>query len=152
MRKKHTVSLGEEQRRRLLRLTSSGKNMAARNLTRARILLKADIGQGGEEWTDEEISRALDVSIATIERVRARFAEGGLDAVIGIRRPARFYQGKIDEEARALLKVLFYTDPPDGRISWTMNLLAKKLIEFGYVDSLSRETIRKVLRDTGLNV
>jgi transposase len=150
MRKKHTVLLADEQRRRLLRLTSRGKNIAARNLTRARILLKADIGQGGEQWTDEEISRALDVSIATIERVRARFAEGGLDAVIGNRKAARFYQGKLDDEARALLKVLFYTEPPDGRIRWTMKLLAKKLSEFGYADSLSRETIRKVLRDTGL--
>jgi transposase len=151
MRKKHIVTLVEEQRQMLLRLTSTGKNIPARKLTRARILLKADTGQGGERWSDEEISRALDVSTATVERVRALFAEGGLDAVIGYRRPKRFYERKLDEEARALLSVLFYTDPPNGRLRWTMGLLADKLVEFGYADQLSRETIRKVLKETGLN-
>lgn len=152
MRKKYIVKLTEAQKQQLLRLISSGKKISARKLTRARILLKADIGRGGDQWTDEEIRRALDISTATIERVRALFAEGGLDSAIGYRQPNRLYQRKLDEEARALLKILFYTDPPDGRIRWTMRLLAEKLTEFGYADKLSRETIRKVLKEVGLNM
>lgn len=150
MRKKYFVKLGGEQRQLLLRLISTGK-ISARKLTRARILLKADVGEG-KRWTDEEISRALDVSTSTIERVRALFAEGGLDAAIDYRQPKRSYERKLDDEAKALLQVLFYADPPDGRLRWTMRLLAEKLIEFGYADKLSRETIRKVLKETGLKL
>lgn len=152
MYKKHLVKLTDEQRRVLLKLISTRKKASARNLTRARILLRADSGPGRAQWTDEQISVALDVSTATVERVRALFSEVGLDAVLEVSKPQRHYQSKLDAEAKALLRVLYYTDPPDGRVRWTMGLLAEKLAEYGYPDELSRETIRKALKESEFNV
>ena len=149
MRKKNVVRLTTEEREALLKMISTGKSASGRLLMKARILLKSDDRQG-EHWTDEQISRALHVSTATIERTRALFARGGLSAAMGYRGPKRIYKRKLDEETTALLKILYYTDPPDGRPEWSMSLLAETLVEYGYTHRLSRETIRKVLREAGL--
>jgi transposase len=149
--KKYIVALSKDQRKLLLKLVSTGK-ASARMIRRARILLKTDSVQENQIWTDSALSKALDVSTTTIQRVRQIFVEEGFDAAIGYSRPQRFYERKIDEEARALLVVFFYTDPPEGRRRWTAKLLADKLTKCGYVDQISHETVRTTLREKGLDI
>jgi transposase len=149
MSKKYTVELSTEQRRLLLKLISTGK-APARTLTRARILLKADQGEGQTTWSDDLISKALDVSVATIHRVRQQFVDAGLQSAINHSPPRRRYARKLNNEARALLVTLLYAEPPSGRDRWTAHLLAERLVEFGYTENVSRETVRKALKEKGL--
>jgi transposase len=129
-------------------LISSGI-ASARKLTRARILLKAD-----EDWTDKRISEALDVGTATVERVRKRFVEWGGIKAIERRKPRRRYERKIDGDAEARLVALACSAPPEGRTRWTLQLLADKLVTLEEVDidSVSHETVRQVLKKTGLSL
>lgn len=146
-KKKYMVSLTPEEREKLQKLISSGE-AKARKLTRARILLKADEG-----WTDKSISRALDVGMATVGRVRKRFVEKGLEA-IDRRKPRRRYERKIDGDAEAYLIALACSAPSEGRKRWTLRLLADKLVtlEGVDIDSVSHETVRQVLKKTGLSL
>ena len=144
-KKKYIVKLTPDEREELETLISSGKS-SARKLTRARILLKADEG-----WIDKAISEALDVGTATVERVRKRFVETGLEA-INRRKPRRQYERKIDGNAEAYLIALACSAPPKGRKRWTLRLLADKLVTLEEVDieSVSHETVRQVLKKNEL--
>jgi transposase len=142
--KKYLVTLTEGERAALGQRVHSGRG-SARELTHARILLKADGGPAGQAWTDEAISAALDVSRSTVERVRKRFVEGGLDDAIRQRRPRREYRRRLDGEQEARLVALACTPPPLGRRRWTLRLLADKLVELRYVDGVSHEAVRQVL-------
>jgi len=146
--KKYKVTLTAEERQQLHDLVTTDK-AAAKKLTHARILLKADAAAGGPAWPDERIAEALDVSTATIVRVRQRFVEQGLEAALGRKkqdRPSR--ERKLDGAAEARLIVLACSKPPEGRACWTMRLLADKLVELQIVDSVSDETVRRVLKKT----
>jgi transposase len=146
--KKYKVTLTAEERQQLHALVTTDK-AAAKKLTHARILLKADAADGGPAWPDERIADALDVSTATIVRVRQRFVEQGLEAALVRKkqdRPSR--ERKLDGAAEARLIVLACSKPPDGRACWTMRLLADKLVELEVVDSVSDETVRRVLKKT----
>ena len=147
-RKKYLVELTAEERQELETLISSGV-APARKLARARILLKADEG-----WTDKRISEALDVGTATVERVRKRFVEWGGIAAIERRKPRRRYERKLDGDAEARLVALACSAPPEGRERWTLQLLADKLVTLEEVDieSISYETVRRVLKKTGLSL
>jgi transposase len=147
-RKKYLVDLTAEEREELEGLLSAGV-ASTRKLTRARILLKAD-----EDWTDDAISEALDVGTATVERVRKRFVEWGGIQAIERRKPRRRYERKLDGEAEAYLVALACSAPPEGRERWTLQLLADKLVTLEAVDieSISYETVRRVLKKTGLSL
>lgn len=147
-KKKYIVDLTSEEREELEALISSGV-APARKLTRARILLKADEG-----WTDKDISEALDVGTATVERVRKRFVEWGGIKAIERRKPRRQYERKLDGDAEARLIALACSAPPEGRTRWTLQLLADKLVTLEAVDieSVSYETVRRVLKKTGLSL
>lgn len=147
-RKKYIVDLTDEEREELETLISSGV-APARKLTRARILLKADEG-----WTDKAISEALDVGTATVERVRKRFVEWGGISAIARRKPRRRYERKLDGDAEARLVALACSAPPEGRERWTLKLLAEKIVTLEAVDieSVSYETVRRVLKKTGLSL
>lgn len=145
--KKYRVSLTESEREELSQLISRGKG-AARKLLHARILLKAD-GQNG--WNDSAISEALDVSISTIERVRERFVEAGIEAALERKAPRREYKRKLDGEQEAHLVALVCSQPPEDRGRWTLKLLAQKMVELEYVDSIAPETIRQTLKKTNLS-
>ncbi len=146
MTKKYIVTLMEEERMSLKSMLSFGKH-STRKLTRARILLKAD-----ENWTDERIQEALDVSIPTIERVRQRFVEEGLKAALNRRAPNRQYERKLDGQAEAHLIAVACSPPPEGRTRWTLHMLAEKLIVLQEIEisSVSHETIRQVLKHNEL--
>ena len=146
--KKYCVILTTEERDHLTRLLSAGK-ASALVLTRARILLKADQAPGGPAWEDARIAEALDTGHRTVERVRQRFVEGGLDAALQRKPQDRPSQvRKRDGAAEARLIALVCSAPPEGRTEWTMQLLADKLVELHVVDSVSDETVRRVLKKT----
>ncbi len=148
MAKKHSVSLTKDQRAFLQRGISAG-SAPARVHVHARILLKADQGPGGPAWSDQAIAAALEVSVPTVERVRKRFAEEGLEAALQRRPPRREYRRKLDGEAEAHLVALSCSPPPAGRRLWTFKLLADRIVELRFVDGISYETIRRVLKKTG---
>jgi hypothetical protein len=148
MKKKYLVTLTEDERSQLHDLIAVGK-AAAKKLLHARILLKADAAPGGPDWHDDRIAEALEVSTATVGRVRQRFIEHGLEAALVRKkqdRPSRL--PKIDGRAEAHLIALACSPPPEGRAEWTMQLLADKLIELKVVDTVCDETVRRALKKT----
>lgn len=145
--KKYRVTLTEEERTDLQRLISTGKQ-SARALTHARVLLKADQAQGGPGWSDEAIAEALEVSIPTIARVRQRFVEGGPEAALHRRRSSKPRVCKLDGHQEAHLLALACSAPPEGRAHWSLRLLADKMVEFGYAESVSHELVRRTLKKT----
>lgn len=148
--KKYRVTLTEEERQELNQLISKGKG-AARKLLHARILLKADEGEGHTAWQDEAISTALEVSISTVERVRERFVVEGLQAALERKAPRREYQRKLNGEQEAHLVALVCSPPPADRGRWTLKLLAAQMVELAYVDTVSSETVRQTLKKMNLN-
>ena len=146
--KKYIVRLSGEERKSLKSLVSSGKG-PARMFTRARILLKANVGKDGPGWPDEKIADALDVTIQTIERIRKQLVEEGLEAVLSRRKYVqKVSRKKLDGEAEAHLIALACTDAPEGYTRWSLRLLADKMVELGYVESISHEAVRRVLKKT----
>jgi len=143
MPRKHLVRLGEPQRQQLRALVRTGR-AAAQTISHARILLKADAGQ-----SDAPIAAAVEVSSRTVWRVRRRWAEQGLDAALYRRpQPARPHKRRLDGAGEARLIALACSAPPDGRESWTLQLLADRLVELKCADGLSDETVRRVLKKT----
>ena len=146
MNKKFIVRLSAEERHQLEALIARGKS-AARKLTRARILLKADCSDLGPAWSDEQIGVALEVGPITVHRVRRGFVEGGLEGVL-VRRPVPRRPRMLDGEHEAHLIALTCGNPPAGRRRWTLRLLADRMVELGHVGSVSHETIRRTLQKT----
>jgi len=151
MRKWYIVTLTDEERQALRELISSGK-AAARKLMHARILLKADSAEGGPGWTDAVISESLEVGTATVERVRKRFVEEGLEAALVPRKPQRAYPRKLDGDGEAHLIALACSQAPEGRSRWTVRLLADQMVALEYVDELSKDTVHRVLKKTNLSL
>jgi transposase len=146
--KKYRVTLTDEERQHLHGLLAAGKG-SAKKLAHARILLKADAAPGRPGWPDERIAQALEVSTATVGRVRQRFVEQGFEAALVRKkqdRPSRLRA--LDGAAEARLVALACSQPPDGRAAWTMRLLADKLVELEVVEAVSDETVRRTLKKT----
>jgi hypothetical protein len=145
--KKHRVKLTEEERSYLIDLTTKGAS-SARKQTRARILLKVDEGPQGQAWADAPVSEALDVCPATVARARRLYCTEGLERAISRKSPDRDYERKIDGEAEAELVRLSCSEAPEGRSHWSLRLLADEMVELGYFEQLSHETVRQVLKKT----
>jgi transposase len=144
---KYVVRLTIEERRSLEALLSEGR-AAADKLLRARMLLKADVGEGGPGWTDEKTAEAFEVGLSTIHRLRQRLVEAGLEAAL-VRKPSlRSRPPKLDGEKEARLIALACSAPPAGRARWTLQLLADTLVELRVVDSISDEAVRLRLKKT----
>ena len=143
--KKYRVTLVPEEREQLIKMINTGK-AAARKLIHARILLKADESEGGEKQKDEDIRKALSINVRTVEKVRQRFVEEGLEAALNPKPASRTKPRKIDGKNEAHLIALVCGEPPEGRNKWTMKLLADKMVELGHVNSLSGEAVRKALK------
>lgn len=148
MKKRYIVTLTAEERRKLEQLIQSGKHKT-RKITRARILRKVDESKEGPAWTDNQVREALDVGTATVERVRKRFVEEGLEAALN-RRKHLFKKTtrKLDGHQEAQLLALVCGDPPDGHTRWSLRLLANKLVTLEIVESISHETVRQTLKKT----
>jgi transposase len=148
--KRYKVTLEPDERRDLEKLISRGKG-AARRLAHARILLHADQGAGRPGKIDAEIAEAVGVSVATIERVRQRFVEEGLEVALSPRPPRRLYPRKLDGEAEARLIALACSPPPEGQARWTLRMLAERMVVLGHVETVSHETVRTTLQQTNSN-
>jgi transposase len=145
---RYIVELTDEERHKLKEIIS--KNKANRyTIVNAYILLKSDIGCG---WTYEDIAAAYDVSLPKIERVRKRFVEEGFEAALSRKAVTNIHRRKITGEEEAHLIALCCSQAPEGHNTWTLRLLADKMVELHIVDSVSHETIRRILKKTNLNL
>lgn len=144
MVKKYIVELTEEEQAQLQALIKKGKR-AARTITRAHTLLNANLGK-----PDILIAESLQVGVSTVERTRRTFVEGGIDFALNDQLiPGG--QRKLDGKQEAFLIATACSDPPQGRTEWTIQLLADRLVTLGVVDSISNETVRRVLKKTMSN-
>lgn len=147
MQKLYRVTLTAEERQELQALASKGK-VAARKLTRARILLLADQAEGGPAKRDPEIVDALGCGRATVERTRQQFVEEGIEATLDTKPTTRTYERRLDGKAEAHLVAIACGAPPEGRGRWTLRLLADRLVGLGEIESISHETVRQTLKKT----
>jgi len=121
----------------------------ARAQTHARILLKANRGEAGPEWTDGAISTALEVDPTTVARVRKLYVTEGLEVALHRKAPDRVYRRKLDGEQEARLVAVTCSEPPTGHKRWSLRLLADTLVELEVVETVSYETVRQTLKQTG---
>jgi len=144
--KKYVVTLTKDEREILNNLVSKGKHQSQKILN-ALILLDCDTGefQVGRS-TNEEISRILNISMKKIDRVKKRFVEEGFDLALDKRKADRIYEKKADGEFEAHLIALSCSEPPEGFSRWSLRLLADKAVELNYIDSISHEAVRRILK------
>ena len=147
MMKKYRVGLTEEEQEELKGLVSKGWG-AAYKQTHARILLLSDENQVDGAMRDEDIAWVLKVGSATVERVRRRCVEEGLEAALGRKQQLKRRKKKLDGQGEAHLVALACSQPPEGRVSWTLQMLADGLVAQEIVDSISTETVRRTLKKT----
>ena len=126
-----------------------GRGVApARRLVHARILLKADQGEGGPGWSDAAIAGALEVHPATVARVRRQYVAEGMEAALARRMPAREYPRKLDGVREARLIAVACSTPPEGQARWSLRLLVDELVRLEVVEAVSHETVRRTLKQT----
>lgn len=148
MAKKYVVQLAADEREHLERIARTGKGAAWR-IQRAHALLKCDQGPHGPGWTDERIAEAFGMSVRSVEHWRQQAVEEGPESLL--EREARTtppVKPKLDGEGEARLVMLACSQPPEGRAKWALRLLAARLVELEVVDSISYETVRRVLKKT----
>lgn len=144
---KYVVRLSAEERTELEELIRTGKR-AASVLIHARILLKADVGMGGPGWDDERIAEALECGESTVYRVRRAFVQEGLSMALWRKKPTGRQYRKLDGAQEARLIALACGVSPEGRATWTMQLLADRLVEWEVVDTISPEYVRMTRKKT----
>jgi len=146
--KRYVIRLSEDERDRLIALVHKGK-VAARKRLHAQVLLKADVSAVGAGWTDQQIVQALGVAERTVQAIRRRCVEEGLEAALERKkqcRPSR--QRVLDGAKEAQLVALCCGRVPAGQARWTLRLLADELVRLEIVDSVSHETVRQALKKT----
>ena len=149
--KKYVVRLSESERKRLDELVHTGKR-PARQIMKARILLKADAAEAGEGWSDSRIAEALETSLSTVYRTRQQLVEEGIEAVLERKpRATPAIRRIFDGEAEAKLIALACSEPPPGRARWSLRLLEEKVVELEIVERASDNTIGRTLKKTSSN-
>jgi transposase len=144
--KRHRIKLSQEERQALEKMTKTG-TISARKLKRIRILLLSDESENGPAKANQEIAEIVEVSTVTVSRIRKRFLEEGLNEAIE-EKPRSGAPPKFDGIDRAKVTALACSDPPEGHSQWSLRLLADKMVELEYVDSISHMTIQEVLKKT----
>lgn len=145
MNKRHVVELTAADRAKLCIIARSGQ-ASARKVLRAKILLKADCL--GENCTDQEIAEALDIGVATVQRIRARYVREGQAALERRPQPPRPQKRRLDGKSEAQLVMLACSQPPEGHGRWTLDLLADRMVKLNYTPSISRDTVGRALKKT----
>jgi transposase len=149
--KKYVVTLTKDERDELTALTSKGKHKSQKILNGI-ILLSCDTGKFQKQHSkNEEIARVLNVSRRKIDRVKKRFIEDGYDIALNGEKGSRIYARKADGDFEAHLVALSCSEPPEGYARWSLRLLADRVVELNYIDSISHEAIRRILKKTKLN-
>jgi hypothetical protein len=145
---KYKVTLSEEERQNLKSISSKGSHMSQKVLN-SLILLSVDANQTKESRsTNECISKVLNISMKKIDRVKKRFVEDGLEVALLGHPKEREYEKKVDGDLEAHLVAISCSAPPEGFSRWSLRMLADKLVELEYVDSISHETVRRTLKKT----
>jgi len=146
--KKFTVTLTKDERKELKQITSKGKHKSQKVIN-SLILLGCDEGEYQEKRsTNEQISRVLKTSMRKIDRVKKRFVVDGLDVALNGRKGSRVYAKKADGDFEAHLVALSCSEPPKGFSRWSLRLLADRVVELDYIDNISHESIRRILKKT----
>ena len=146
--KKYIVTLAEDERVKLGTLISKGKHKSQKILN-ALILLGCDEGEfQTKRSTNEEMARVLNISMRKIDRVKKRFVVDDLEVALNGRKGSRIYAKKADGDFEAHLVALSCSEPPEGFARWSLRLLADKVVELDYIDNVSHETVRRILKKT----
>jgi len=143
----HKVTLTQEEIAQLKAITQKGRKRA-RVIKNALILLNVDEGPYGKGKKDEEIADILDVTVRTIENIRKRFVMDGFDIALYGKPRERTYDRKVDGDVEAHIVALSCSKPPKGYAKWSLRLLADKMVELHYIESISHEKVRQVLKKT----
>jgi len=150
--KKYKVTLSQEERDELKAITTKG-NHKSQKVINALILLNCDSGEyQTNQSKNADIADILHVSMKKIDRVKKRFVEESLDIALNGHKGQRIYEKKADGNLEAHIVALSCSEPPDGFARWSLRLLADKVVELNYVDNISHETVRRVLKKTNLSL
>lgn len=148
--KRYTIKLLKEEVEELMGIINKGSH-SSHTFRTAYVLLNCDEGEHADKATNEQISKILKIGMRTIDRIKKRFVEEGLDGVLE-RRPAnRVYEKKIDGEVEAKLVQLCCSEPPPGYSKWSLRLLADRMVELKYVDSISYVAVGNALKKMNLS-
>jgi hypothetical protein len=146
--KKYTVTLTKDERSNLQQIAKKGTHKSQKVIN-SLILLGCDEGEyQDKKSTNEELARVLKIGMRKIDRIKKRFVEDGLDITLNGLKGSRVYAKRVDGDFEAHLVALSCSDPPDGFSKWSLRLLADKVVELEYIDKVSHETIRQVLKKT----
>ena len=149
--KRYRIDLTQEEVKELKAIISKGSH-SSHTFRAAYILMNCDQGEYSEKITNEQISKVLKVGMRTIDRVKKRFIEGGLEAALERRESSRVFDVKIDGDVEAKLVKICCSEPPPGFAKWSLRLLADQMVELKYVDSISHVTVRSVLKKMNLSL
>lgn len=148
---RYRIYLTKEEVEELSSIISKGTH-SAHSFKVAHVLLNCDEGEYSQKVTNEQISKVLRVGMRTIDRIKKRMVEEGLEAVLERRPTSRVYEAKVDGDVEAKLVALCCSDPPEGYARWSLRLLADKMVELKYVESISHVAVHKVLKKTNLSL
>ena len=144
---RYKVTLTKAERDYLLSIVKKGKHKS-KKYRYALILLNCDEGEFSDKVTNQNVCKVLKIGMRTIDRLKKNFVEEGLEGILEEKKSNRVYKKKIDGDLEARLIALSCSDPPEGYSRWSLRLLADKVVELNYIDNISYETIRKVLKKT----
>ena len=147
---RYTVKLTKAEVEELKEIINKGSH-TSQTFRVAYILLNCDVGKYSDKVANEQISKVLKVGMRTIDRVKKKFIEDGFEASLERRPTSRVYEKKTDGDVEAKLVTLCCSEPPKGYAKWSLRLLADKMVELKYVESISHVTVRTVLKKTNLN-
>ncbi len=148
---RYTIKLSQEEVKELMAIINKGSH-TSHTFRTAYILLNCDEGDYSEKATNDQISKILKVGMRTIDRVKKRFIEEGFEAVLERRTNSRVYDVKIDGDVEAKLVKLCCSEPPPGFAKWSLRLLADKMVELQYIDSISYVSVGNVLKKMNLSL
>lgn len=148
---RYTIKLTKAEVEELHTIINKGSH-TSQTFRVAYVLLNCDEGKHSDKVTNEQISKVLKIGMRTIDRIKKRFVEEGLEAVLERRPTNRIYEKKSDGDFEAKLITLCCSEPPKGYAKWSLRLLADKMVELKYVESISHVTVRSILKKTNLNL
>ncbi len=148
---RYTIKLTKSEVEELRGIINKGSH-TFQTFRTAYVLLNCDEGKYSEKVTNEQLAKVLKIGMRTIDRIKKKFVEEGLEATLERRPTTRIYERKVDGEVEAKLVTLCCSDPPKGYAKWSLRLLADRMVELKYVESISYVTVREVLKKTNLSL
>jgi len=148
---RYTIKLTKPEVEELMSIINKGSH-TSQTFRTAYILLNCDEGEYSEKVTNEQLAKVLKIGMRTIDRVKKKFIEDGFESALERRPTSRVYEKKVDGEVEAKLVTLCCSEPPKGYAKWSLRLLADKMVELQYVESISYVKVREVLKKTNLSL